>query len=58
MAGTGFVSNEAFIEGFEDALGNDFTSFDVRDYEWDVWIQDEIEFANLASNGTRLGYHH
>ena len=54
MAGTGFVNNQAFIEGFEDALGDDFTAFDVRDYEWDVWIQDEIEFANLSSNGTRL----
>ena len=54
MEGTGFVSNQAFIQGFEDALGNDFSAFDVRAYEWDVWLQDEIEFANLASSGTRL----
>jgi protein-arginine deiminase len=54
MQGSGFVNNQEFIQGFETALGNDFTSFDVRDYEWDVWLQDEIEFASLSSNGTRL----
>lgn len=54
MSGSGFVSNQQFIQGFETALGDDFTAFDVRDYEWDVWLQDEIEFANLATDGTRL----
>ena len=54
MEGNGFVNNQEFIQGFETALGEDFTAFDVRTYEWDVWLQDEIEFANLASNGTRL----
>ena len=54
MEGTGFISNQQFIQGFEDALGSDFTAFDLRNYEWDVWLQDEIRFASLASNGTRL----
>ena len=54
MEGNGFISNQQFIQGFEDALGSDFTAFDLRSYEWDVWLQDEIEFASLASNGTRL----
>ena len=54
MEGTGFVSNIDFIQGFEEALGSNFTAFDVRSYDWDVWLQDEIEFANLASDGTRL----
>lgn len=54
MFGNGFVNNQDFISGFENALGENFTSYPVRDYEWDVWLQDEIEFATLASRGTRL----
>ncbi len=54
MEGNGFVSNQEFVRGFETALGDSFTAFPVRDYEWDVWLQDEIEFATLSSPGTRL----
>lgn len=54
MAGSGFVNNQQFIAGFENALGDQFTSYPVRDYDWDVWLQDEVEFSNLASNDARI----
>ena len=49
MSGTGFVNNRDFIDGFENALGEDFTSYAVDEYDWDVWLQDEIEFGILSS---------
>jgi hypothetical protein len=49
MSGTSFVNNQDFIDGLENALGDDFTSYPVRDYEWDVWLQDEVEFGTLSS---------
>ena len=54
MEGTGFVSNQDFISGFEAALGSKFTAYDVRQYEWDVWLQDEVEFANVYSPENRI----
>ncbi len=53
MEGTGFVNNQDFIKGFEDALGSNFTAYPLRDYEWDVWLQDEVEFATLSSENGR-----
>ena len=54
MSGTSFVNNQQFISGFEAALGSNFTSYDVRNYEWDVWLQDEVEFANVYSPESRI----
>ena len=54
MAGNSFVNNQDFITGFETALGSNFTSYNVRDYEWDVWLQDEVEFANVYSPESRI----
>lgn len=54
MSGSGFVNNQDFIHGFQDALGNRFSSFNVSGYEWDVWIQDELEFSSLYSPESRL----
>ena len=46
--------NAGFISGFEAALGDNFTSYTLRDYDWDVWLQDEVEFGNLYSPDSRM----
>ncbi len=40
--------NSAFISGYQDALGENFTAVDGDDYNGDVWLQDEIEFGYMA----------
>ncbi len=42
-------SNPDFIDGYADALGEDFTAAEDN-YGGDVWLQDEIEFGYLAGN--------
>ena len=32
-------------------LGANFTPLDGPDYNWDVWVQDEIEFATATGSG-------
>ncbi len=49
LEGNFSLNNSDFIRGFEDALGDQFTSYGVGQYEWDVWIQDEVEFATVSS---------
>jgi hypothetical protein len=49
LSGNNFLNNSQFISGFEDALGDQFTSYSVGQYEWDVWIQDEVEFGTISS---------
>ena len=46
--------NTQFIAGFEAALGDNFTPYPLRDYDWDVWLQDEVEFGNLSSPDSRM----
>ena len=48
-------SNKAFIDGYKNALGDRFVSLPGAPYDWDVWVQDEIEFATLTgAAGERL----
>ncbi len=47
-------NNEALVEGYEEALGDDFLAIDGFDYGGDVWIQDEIEFATMSSGTSRI----
>lgn len=55
MAAGGSRGNEAFTEGFEDAVGDVFEDFSLSRYGWDVWVQDEIELATLtAPDGRRM----
>lgn len=55
MSGGGSQGNRDFIDGFEDVLDDDFESFSLSEYGWDVWIQDEIEMATLtAPDGRRM----
>ncbi|MDP2314317.1 MAG: protein-arginine deiminase family protein [Pseudomonadota bacterium] len=54
MASTGRSGNETFIAGFSDVLGDGFLPFDLQDYGWDVWVQDELEFATLTAPGQRM----
>lgn len=51
MNGSG---NEDFISDFETTLGDAFDSYRMRDYGWDVWIQDEFEIGTATSPGHRL----
>ncbi|MCB9741875.1 MAG: hypothetical protein H6741_23595 [Alphaproteobacteria bacterium] len=41
--------NVRFIEGYEEALGDRFTSYPGRSYQYDPWLQDEFEFASLSA---------
>ncbi len=44
------VDNNSMVNQYKDALGADrFLRIDPGDYDWDVWVQDEIEFATLDS---------
>lgn len=51
---SGSRSNADFIAGFQDVLGQDFSGFDLNDYGFDVWIQDEIELGTATAPGQRL----
>jgi protein-arginine deiminase len=47
--------NEAFIAGYQQALGAKFTAVNGNTVGDDVWMQDEFEFATLTGNqGQRL----
>jgi hypothetical protein len=51
----GTSSNGAFVQAFQNALGNRVTTIHGPSYQNDVWIQDEIEFATTtADQGQRL----
>ena len=43
--------NQEFVDAFADVLGDRFTAYALGDYEFDVWIQDEIEFGILIGDG-------
>jgi hypothetical protein len=48
-------SNAAFVQGFQNALGNRLTTIHGPSYQGDVWIQDEIEFTTtFGDQGQRL----
>ena len=46
--------NDAFVEGFSDVLGGSFFTGALRSYDWDVWVQDELEFATMTAPGARM----
>ncbi len=52
--GGGAWGNEDFILAFQDTFGDAFFTGDGRDYSWDVWAQDEFEFATLTAPGHRM----
>lgn len=39
-------SNRSMVEVYDDVLGSRFTAIDGPQFDWDPWIQDEIEFAS------------
>jgi len=51
---SGLGGNADFVEEFEDTLGDGFASYPVNQYGWDVWIQDEIEFATLTTENHHM----
>jgi protein-arginine deiminase len=55
MSYTGNGGNSGFINGFKGVLGTDhFLDVPVSQYGYDVWVQDEIEFATLTAPGHRV----
>jgi hypothetical protein len=49
VPGGGWYNNESFIDSFEEVFGERFTSLKGNKYGYDVWVQDEVEFATLSA---------
>ncbi len=54
MSASGESGNAAFIAGFSGSIGEIFTPVEIRPYQFDVWVQDEIELATLTAPGHRM----
>lgn len=50
----GSDNNSQMIADYQDALGDRFITIPGNQYGWDVWIQDEIEFATYSSPDSRI----
>jgi len=49
------IDNDAFLQGYTDAIGEHFRPANGADYFQDPWMQDEIEFAyGVLPDGSRL----
>ena len=46
--------NTDFIDGYEDVLGDAFFTLSAMRYDYDVWVQDEFEFAYATSPDAHL----
>lgn len=46
--------NDRFIDGYEEALGSAFFSLSAWTYDYDVWVQDEFEFAYATAPDAHL----
>ncbi len=40
--------NQDFVAAFEDVIGDEFTRLTGWVYDWDVWVQDEVEFSSVV----------
>jgi protein-arginine deiminase len=49
-----FSDNMNLTSGFAEVLGDRFRGVSVRAYQYDVWVQDEIEFGTLTSPDHRV----
>jgi protein-arginine deiminase len=54
--GRGAFGNEAFIDGFDDVLGADFDTVSGATVDYDVWIQDELEYATMTAPGYEMQF--
>ncbi len=54
MSYTGTGGNTGFVNGFKSVLGENFRDVPVNQYGYDVWVQDEIEFATLTAPDHRV----
>ena len=54
--GGGRYGNQAFITGFDAVLGADFGTVPGTQVDWDVWMQDEIEFGTFTAPGYELDF--
>ena len=46
----GAGGNQEFVDAFEDVLSDRFIAYPLSDYNFDVWIQDELEFGILKKD--------
>lgn len=47
--------NQQMVQTYQSVLGNDFTAINGPSYGWDVWMQDEFEFATMVGgDGQRM----
>lgn len=46
--------NAHMIDVFGEVLGDAFTGFEAAEYDYDVWIQDEVQMATLTADGQRI----
>jgi protein-arginine deiminase len=49
-----FSDNMNLTNGFAEVLGDRFRGVSVRAYQYDLWVQDEIEFGTLTSPDHRV----
>lgn len=47
-------NNSQMISTYQQVLGSDFTAVPGPSYGWDVWMQDEFEFATLVGDDQRM----
>jgi hypothetical protein len=47
-------NNATFIAGYEDHLGDEFFTLNGSQYDYDVWVQDEFEFAYATAPDAHL----
>ena len=50
----GWWNNDEMIATFEDEFGERFHTIPGPSYDWDVWVQDEFEFATLGGVDHRM----
>ncbi len=56
MEVSGGGGNRAFVQGFEDELGDMYSAYAANSYGWDVWLQDEIEFGTMVAPGHTMDF--
>ena len=49
IPGGGWYNNESFIASFVEVFGDRFTALKGNKYDYDVWVQDEVEFATVSA---------
>lgn len=54
LSAAGWGSNEPMLDDMEAVVGDALLSPSARDYRYDVWVQDEMEFGSASAPGHDL----